>query len=229
MSGSPCHNSPSAARKATAFSLVELLVVMGVMTLLMGVAVPAMSSLAKGSQMNQALSDVAGLMEMARQHATAQNTHVWVAFNDGAASAGPDDQVRVAVLVSKSGADLSTWGADDTTSGSAQTQLIVKPRTFNQVKLSDATAFKSQITDLPAGATATLGTANFTIKVPGQQNEIFTKAIQFTPSGEARNGASMTGVVDLGLQPTHGHFANAQNVAVVRVNGLTGQTRIYRP
>ena len=221
--------SKASSKKASAFSLIELLVVMGVMTLLMGMAVPAMSSLAKGSQMNQALSDVAGLMEMARQHATAQNTYVWVAFNDEAALQGADDQVRVAVLVSKSGADLATWGADDTTSGSAQTQLIVKPRTFSQVKLSDATVFKSQITELPATSASSLGAASFTIKVPGRQNEVFTKAIQFTPSGEARNGAGMTGVVDLGLQPTHGHVANEKNVAVVRVNGLTGQTRIYRP
>jgi Tfp pilus assembly protein FimT len=216
-------------RKAAAFSLIELLLVMGVMTLLMGVAVPAVSSLAKGSQMNQALSDVAGMLEMARQHATAQNTYVWVAFNDEAASQGADEQVRVAVLVSKSGADLSTWGSDDTTASAASTQLIVKPRTFNQVKLSDATVFKSQITDLPAADASSLGAASFTIKVPGRQNEIFTKAIQFTPTGEARTGSGMTGIVDLGLQPTHGHALNAQNVAVVRVNGLTGQTRIYRP
>lgn len=228
-----CGRSPQSRskglNKAAAFSLIELLVVMGVMTLLMSVAVPAMSSLAKGSQMNQALSDVAGMMEMARQHATSQNTYVWVAFNDEAASQGADDQVRVAVLVSKSGAELSAWGVDDTTAAGALTQLIVKPRTFNQVKLSDASVFKSQITDLPAADASSLGTANFTIKVPGSQNETFTKAIQFTPSGEARIGAGMTGIVDLGLQPTHGHSVNANNVAVVRVNGLTGQTRIFRP
>jgi len=168
-------------------------------------------------------------MEMARQQATSQNTYVWVAFNSDAASLGADDQVRVAVLVSKSGADLPTWGQDDTTAATAQTQLVVRPRTFNQVKLSDASLFKSQIADLPAGSASTLGSAGFTIKVPGSQNEVFTKAIQFTPSGEARIASSMAGVVDLGLQPTRGHTVNAQNVAVVRVNGLTGQTRIYRP
>jgi Tfp pilus assembly protein FimT len=214
---------------AAAFSLIELLMVMGVMTLLMGFAVPAVTSLAKGSQMNQALSEVSGMLEMARQHATAQNTYVWVAFNNEAASAGADEQVRVTVLVSKSGDDLSTWGVDDTTSTGAQTQVLVRPRTFNQVKLSDASLFKSQVTDLPAGAAGTLGIADFKVKVPGNQNESFTKAILFTPTGEARTGASMAGAVELGLQPTHGHTANAQNVAVVRVNGLTGQTRIYRP
>ena len=227
MSGSP--GCVAASLQKAAFSLVELLVVMGVMTLLMGMAVPAMSSMAKGSQMNQALSDVTGMLEMARQYATAQNTYVWVAFNDEAASQGPDEQVRVAVLASKSGADLSTWGVDDTTSAAAATQLLVKPRTFNQVKLSDGSVFKSKISDLPLADTSKLGTANFTIKIQGAQNEAFTKAVQFTPSGEARTGASMTGLIDVGLQPTHGRVANDNNVAVVRVNGLTGQTRIFRP
>lgn len=215
--------------KLRAFSLVELLAVMCVMSILMSLAVPAISSLAKGSQMNQALTEVSGLMEMARQQAIAQNTYVWVAFNSDAASIGTDDQVRVAVLVSKSGSDLAAWGQDDTTQATAQTQLVVRPRTFNQVKLSDAGLFKSQIAALPSDAASSLGAAGFTIKVPGNQNEVFTKAIQFTPSGEARIAASMAGAVELGLQPTHGHAADVNNVAVVRINGLTGQTRIYRP
>lgn len=217
------------ANQRRAFSLIELLTVMCVMSILMSFAVPAITSLAKGSQMNQAITEVAGLMEMARQQATAQNTYVWVAFNSDAASQGSDDQVRVAVLVSKSGGDLPTWGQDDTTGTTAQTQLVVRPRTFNQVKLTDGSLFKSQVTGLPADPASSLGAASFAIKVPGSQTEVFTKAIQFTPSGEARIASSMAAAVDLGLQPTRGHAANAQNVALVRVNGLTGQTRIYRP
>ena len=211
----------------SAFTLIELLLVMAIIMLLMGVGIPAIASLAKGNQMNQALSEVAGLLEMARQQATAQNTYVWVAFNS---PQGTDNQVRVAVLASKSGSDLATWGTDDSTSAnSAQTQLVVKPRTFNQVLLSGANGFNSKISSIPNSSASDLGAAAFTIKVPGGTNEIFNKAIQFTPSGEARNSANMAGIVELGLQPTHGRVADPNNVAVVRVNGLTGQTHIYRP
>ncbi len=220
----------SLSNSRAAFSLIELLTVMGVIGLLMSVAMPALSSMTKGSQMNQALVEVTQSLEQARQYATAQNTYVWVAFNNVAASQGADEQVRVAVLVSKSGGDLNTWGTDDTTSSTAQTQLVTKPRTFNQVKLSDAGTFsKAQIASLPVTTVSDVGQANFTIKVPGGKNETFSRAIQFTPSGEARTTGSMTGMVELGLQPTRAKIADAHNVAVVRVNGLTGQTRIFRP
>lgn len=220
----------SFSESRAAFSLIELLTVMGVIGLLMSVAVPALSNLTKGSQMNQALIEVTESLEQARQFAVAQNTYVWVAFNNVAASQGVDEQVRMAVLVSRSGGELSTWGTDDTTSSTAQTQLITRPRTFNQVKLSSAGTFsRSQIASLPEGGVDSLGSANFTIMVPGGQKEVFTQAIQFTPSGEARTTANMAGMVELGLQPTHAKIADANNVAAVRVNGLTGQTRLFRP
>lgn len=228
----PARNTqaPSFPDSREAFSLIELLTVMGVIGLLMSVAVPALSNLTKGSQMNQALVEVTESLEQARQYAVAQNTYVWVAFNNVAASQGADEQVRMAVLVSRSGGDLAAWGVDDTTSTTAQTQLVARPRTFNQVKLSNAGTFsRSQIASLPEGAVDSLGVANFKIKVPGGQNESFTRAIQFTPSGEARTTANMAGMVELGLQPTRAKEADAYNVAVVRVNGLTGQTRLFRP
>lgn len=215
-------------KSRAAFSLIELLTVMGVVGLLMSLAVPALSNMTKGSQMNQALIEVTETLEQARQFATAQNTYVWVVFND--AAAGTDEQVRMATLVSKSGGDLNSWGTDDTTTSSAQTRLISKPRTFNQVKLSGAGAFTpAQIEGLPAVAANDLGQANFTVRVPGGQNVTFNKAIQFTPSGEARTTTSMSGMVELGLQPTRAKNADANNVAVIRVNGLTGQTRLFRP
>ncbi len=218
-----------AASAGRGFSLVELLAVMAVISVLASLAAPAISSLSKGSQMNQALAEVGGLLEEARQYAVAKNTYVWVAFNDS--PSGADDQLRVAVLASKSGADLVSWGTDDTTSSLARTELLNRVRTFKQVKLSGAGAFDpSKIPDLPTVSNpGDPGSANFTIRVPGGNSERFAKAIQFTPGGEARKTSALIGMIEIGLQPTHGQAADADNVAVVRVNGLTGQSAIYRP
>jgi hypothetical protein len=152
-----------------------------------------------------------------------------VAFEDS--RAGEDDQLRVAVLASKSGTDLPVWGTDDTTGAAAQTVLLNRISTFKNVKLSGANTFGSgQIPDLSAVANAgDLGVAAFTVRLPGGGQGSFSKAVQFTPAGEARNAETLIGAIDFGLQPTRGRAADVRNVAVVRVNGLTGQRAIFRP
>jgi hypothetical protein len=57
---------------------------------------------------------------------------------------------------------------------------------------------------------------------------MFTQAIEFTPSGQARNGGGPVDVIDVDLQPQKGTVNDPKNVAVLRVNGLTGETAVYR-
>lgn len=211
------------------FSLIELLTVIGVMAILVSVAGPTVSSISKGSQMNQALTEVGGLLEEARQYAIAKNTYVWVAFND--TPDGIDDQLKVAILASKSGTDLPSWGVDDATASSARTQLLNRVRTFKQVKLSGAGTFNAgQIPTLPSVPnTGDPGVANFTVGGLNGSPEKYSKAIQFTPAGEARNASTMIGMIELGLQPSRNKVADTSNVAAVQVNGLTGQSTIFRP
>lgn len=215
--------------RAQGFSLIELLTVIGVMTILVSLIGPTVSSISKGSQMNQALVEVGGLLEQARQYAIAKNTYVWVAFND--TPDGADDQLKVAILASKSGTDLASWGLDDATSSAAKTQLLNRVRTFKQVKLSGAGTFStSQIPTLPTVPnTGDPGSANFTIGGMNGSPERYSKAIQFTPAGEARNASTMIGVIEVGLQPSRNKVPDTSNVAAVQVNGLTGQSTIYRP
>jgi prepilin-type N-terminal cleavage/methylation domain-containing protein len=213
---------------ARAFTLVELLTVMAMAALVLSMAVPAMSNLAKGGQMNQAITEISGILEQARQYAVAQNTYVWVAFDDTPTTS--EDRVRVVVLASKSGTDLPAWGTDDTSSAAAQTRLLNRVKTFSNVKLSGAGTFgSSQIASLPAVGAAGPGVADFRVSLPGGTVQKFDQAIQFTPSGEARNSAGMAGQLEFGLQPTANLVPDTKNVAVARVNGLTGQSTVYRP
>ena len=66
------------------FSLIELLVVMGVMVILLGLAAPAFNKIALGSGPPAAVRQISSTLRQARQLAIAQRTYVAVIF--------PDDQ-----------------------------------------------------------------------------------------------------------------------------------------
>lgn len=218
-----------------AFSLVELLTVIAVMSLLVSVAVPALSSLAKGNQMNQSLMEIAGSLDQARQYAISHNTYVWVAFRPNPSGA-MGDELSVVLLASKTGTDPSPW-ADYGTVPNAQIALLGRARTFTQIRLEEAGTFgESKIPQLAGKSAVTAAntpsedTAVFDIKLPGTPGPVnFTRAIQFTPSGEARVASSVIDVIEFGIHPTRGNVADNNNVAVLRVNGLTGQTTVFRP
>jgi len=232
---SPCDGSGLKHAGKRAFTLIELLTVIAIVAMLATAAAPALSSLSKGGSMNQSLVELAGLFDQARQYAIAQNTYVWVAMRpDPAASDG--DSLSVVVLASSSGIDPAPW-SDYGAVPNSQIKTLTKPRTFSQIRLEEAGAFSgTQVRDLPA--TPSVGTANspangtaiFQIKIPGTASpSTFRRIVQFTPDGQARVAANPIDVVEFGVHPMRGNVADAKNVAVLRINGLTGQTAVYRP
>ena len=69
-------------RSTTAFTLVELLAVIGIMGLLAAVAVPALKGLTGSGSRKQALSQVMGALEIARNTAISTGTNAAVIFPD---------------------------------------------------------------------------------------------------------------------------------------------------
>jgi prepilin-type N-terminal cleavage/methylation domain-containing protein len=225
----------SSRRSRLAFSLIELLTVIAIMSLLASVAVPALTSLAKGSQMNQSLIELSGTLDAARQYAISRNTYVWVALrHNPSGTAG--DELSMVTLASKSGIDPSPWSNYGQVPN-AQIDIVGQPRTFSQIRLEEAGVFDtSRIPALsgkpPVSSDNSLadGKAVFQIKLPGQTAPVdFSRVVQFTPAGEARVSSSVIDVVEIGIHPTRGSVADENNVAVLRVNGLTGQTSVFRP
>ena len=211
------------------FTLIELLTVITIMAVLAGLSVPALSALKKSSQVDLTFSKLTETLEQAREYAVAQNTYVWVAFYPTTSSPATGKQLSLAVVASADGTDLGPTWMSSVGAGSNLVQ-VSKIQTFSFTEL------QAPGTVTPATAVSETGQAinsgaDFSITLPGQNTATtFTQAIQFTPTGEARNADGVpVDLVEFDIQPEKGPgVANQQSGAVFQVNGLTGETRIYR-
>ncbi len=74
-------------RGSFGFTLVELLVVVGIIIIMMGLMMPAFNAIKGGGDLTKAAYDVAGALEGARAYAMANNTYTWVGFYEEDAGA----------------------------------------------------------------------------------------------------------------------------------------------
>ena len=86
-------------RSRAAFTLVELLAVVGIMGLLAAVAVPALKGLTGSGGRKQALSQVMGALEIARNTAISTGTNAAVIFPDSTFSSGDAYKYRSMAVV----------------------------------------------------------------------------------------------------------------------------------
>jgi Tfp pilus assembly protein FimT len=71
---------PPPLRTHSAFTLLELLVVVGIVTLLVVLAIPAFTTRKSADEVTNAAYTIAGVLEQARNYALSNNTYVWVGF-----------------------------------------------------------------------------------------------------------------------------------------------------
>ena len=90
---------PPPRRHATAFTLVELLAVIGIMGLLAAVAVPALKGLTGSGGRKQALSQLMGALEIARNTALSTGTNAAVIFPDSTFTSGDAYKYRSMAVV----------------------------------------------------------------------------------------------------------------------------------
>jgi len=213
--------------------MLELLTVMAVITMMITLVAPAVSSLTKGGTTNSTLAELAGTLSQARQYAVAQNTYVWVALTPNLDDPA-DPSVSVVALASKSGQDPAPW-SNYGAAPNAEITLLAKPRTFRQCRLEEAGAFdSSRISGLPPSPSVSQAnslskdSAKFQVSSSGSPRE-YARVVQFRPDGQARTASGPIDVVEFGVRPMRGTTPDENNIAVLRINGLTGQTTVYRP
>jgi prepilin-type N-terminal cleavage/methylation domain-containing protein len=231
-----------------AFSLTELLVVMGIFTVLMAVSGPAVTALKSGAEFSKGVDRVAGVLRQARSHAITKNTYVWVGFyeENGAAQNSSEEgtgRVILCAVASKDGTRIYEDGATGNLTLSNVTPLteVVK---LQNVNMSDvgapaggtstrldgrpATPYTETDGDQPARITTEGGDSTpFPIKVG---DYTFVKTVRFSPSGEATLNGEGTPrrLSEIGLKPANGAHVAKENFAAIQFAGISGNIQVYR-
>ena len=114
------------ALKRNAFTLLELMVVVSIITILMVLVVPAFTNLKSAGDATSAAYTIKGVLDTARTYAKANNTYTWVGFFEedissttaGTAGAG---RLVMSIVASKDGSNL---GADSSSSATGTNNWI---------------------------------------------------------------------------------------------------------
>src|SRR4029077_15769741 len=132
---------PKQRERTRAFTLLELLIVVGIIGLLLALIAPAFTSMKTGADFTNAVYGIQGVLENARTYAKANNTYVFVGFAEVDSSVDPSvspqvttgpapyGRVAVAVVASKNGTRqfayaTSNQGSDWTANYSNGANLI---------------------------------------------------------------------------------------------------------
>jgi prepilin-type N-terminal cleavage/methylation domain-containing protein len=241
------------------FTLLELLIVVGIMGLLLVLIAPAFTYIKGGTDVTSAAYTIKGVLDTARTYAKANNTYTWVGFKEVDVSQNPSaspqapgmGRVAIAIVASKDG----TRGYDVTNpslpnpwtnyNNGANLVAVGKLQRLENVHLAGALTMAGNMARpsvasdnyriglAPASVTPfdwPLGSA-----LNGGQYS-FQKVINFDPQGVARiqysnNTDTISPYTEVGLQQTHGITVdtNSPNVVAVQLGGVGGNVNIYRP
>jgi len=226
------------AQSIRAFTLVELLMVMAIICMMLVAIGPSLSSLSSSGYANS-ISQVAQAFDLARQHAMAKNTYVYVGLYNGTAGA-QGNFVDLCVVESRTGTEVPAWwdgsssswinavtlqpaNSDFTTVQKtkriSQMQLLVQPGTITSTQIPSLPSLNT----LPVGIEQTNGASlQFTGTSSQYNGESFNNIVEFTPNGEARVSPSLVGHIELGFKQWP-----RNTPAVIRLNGLTGLATVY--
>jgi len=118
--------------RTSAFTLLELLIVVGIIALLLVLLAPAFTTIKSGADVTNAAYTIKGVLDTARTYAKANNTYTWVGFFEEDISNPPNagaGRLVMSIVASKDGTNL---GADPSSSATG-TENWIDPTHLTQV------------------------------------------------------------------------------------------------
>jgi prepilin-type N-terminal cleavage/methylation domain-containing protein len=242
---SAARTCPAVASREGGFTLIELMVVIGIMLVLTLLLVPAFTSMKNAGDVTSAAYTIKGALEQARTYAMANNTYTWVGLfeEDISKSAGTlgVGKVVISAVASIDGTTVYDAGSPGSIDATRLRQIgkltkidnvhvpIFKSypsvNTGNTFDTRPATAPNlGRFGDLHDATKASPSTdSQFPFQYPVGNPKptaqyTFTKTLQFSPRGESRVNSTydVRTQVEIGLQPTHG---SAPDGNVLDANG----------
>src|SRR5438094_3344424 len=225
-----------------AFTLLEMLVVMGIIATLMVLVAPAFTSLKSAGDVTNAAYTIKGVLDQARTYAMANNTYTWVGFyEENVSSTTPGTagigRLVMSIVASKDG----TIPYDPSNPSQINATKLIQVDKLSKIENVHLWTH----TDAPSGTGSTFDTrpnvasaycignsspSNSTtpFQYPVGSPYTFMKAVQFSPGGEGRinnSTNSLQTAAEIGLEPTHGNATPSSlpaNIVAVQVTGVGG-------
>jgi Tfp pilus assembly protein FimT len=241
--------------RTSAFTLLELLIVIGIIVILLVLIVPAFTTIKSGGDVTSAAYTIKGVLDTARTYAKANNTYAWVGFYEedvsqpstNPATAGTGRLV-MSIVASKDGTtvydpnNLATIDATKLTQVGKLTKIDnLHLWTHTDTPSGTGLTFDTRPNVVPTYCIGNSSPANsatpfqYPVGSPAPSAQYtFGKALQFSPRGEVRinnNSNSPQKVAEIAFEQTHGAAAPLSlpaNVAAIQVNGFAGDVTIYR-
>jgi prepilin-type N-terminal cleavage/methylation domain-containing protein len=225
-----------AKRHRLAFTLVELVAVMGIIGVLSTLLIPAIETLGSAGTFSTTASELSQTMDEARAYAVSKRTYVYVGIGEFQASAPQDTgntgtgRVAMFAVASRDGSRIAQ--TSDFATKAQPISGLVRLQNVHLTSITDATGGLQRPSNDSVKTLNMSGTPVLSFPLSGTPRYPCKQCIEFSPQGMARvyGSADLPGFIEIGMIPTKGDATiGTQNVAVVQLSGLTGKSTLYRP
>jgi prepilin-type N-terminal cleavage/methylation domain-containing protein len=242
---------PSEARRLRAFTLIEVLAVIVIMTISAALALPALMK--DNRDFSKTIYDVTGFIDMARSYAITNNTYVWVGFAEQKGLVGislpggwsRDNEVVMAAFASRDGTRLYADSYSMASGQQIDPAMLYQLGNLLRLKRCRLDTIDASLIKRPLIPESKFQIASrdfeyaddqktpVSINYPltGKSTYQFQKIIQFSPLGDATKINDVPRrAIEVGLCATGGPAKTPnRNAVAVQIVGIAGQIKTYRP